>query len=248
MPIPTLSREQSRRFDKIAVEDYGIPGIVLMENAARAGAMEALELLAIKRSANLSTRRQTIEGARAAVICGGGNNGGDGYAIARRLYCAGVRVEVFAVSDPRKLTGDAAINFHIVQRMKLPLREIGDDESLQKAASHWAQSDLLVDAILGTGFSGTLRPQIAAVIERINTISAAFPIPVLAVDVPSGLDCDTGLPCPVAVRADATVTFVAEKSGFRTPEARAHLGKLHVAGIGAPWEILEKVLSQGNRV
>ena len=242
-----LSREQVRLHDKIAIENFGIPGIVLMENAARAAAYEGLELIRAKRQSNLSTGRKTEIGARAAVLCGGGNNGGDGYAIARRLHCAGVKVEVFAVSDPRKLTGDAAINFHIIERMKLPLREIAGAEAPLMTAM-WARSDLLVDAMLGTGFSGVLRPELASVIDCINLLSASFRIPVLAVDVPSGLDCDTGLPCPIAVRADATVTFVAEKKGFRTPEARAHLGKLHVAGIGAPKEILEKVLSQINRV
>jgi NAD(P)H-hydrate epimerase len=232
MPI-ILNREQSRRVDRIAIDEYGIPGIVLMENAARGATDVALETLAANRAGPV------------AVVCGGGNNGGDGYAIARLLHNRGCAVNVVAVGDPQRLGGDAAINFRIVEKMKLPRVDVLDASALPQLAAACANARLIVDAILGTGFSGALKPHLAAVIGALNEVAARNAIPVLAVDVPSGLDCETGLSSEPTVRAARTVTFAALKTGFENPRAQEFLGVVSVADIGVPPEIL--ALAQQSR-
>lgn len=230
-----LSRDQVRRVDRIAIEQYGIPGVVLMENAGRSAAEEALKLVA-----NSAGPRFSAGNVKAAIFCGGGNNGGDGYVIARHLHNAGVQAVVYAAADPRSLSGDAAINRAIVEKMHLDCREILDDGQLNAATPDLEQSHLLVDALLGTGFSGAVRPHLAAVIRRLNAV-ALHDKKVLAVDVPSGLDCDSGVPSNPTVRADVTVTFVAMKKGFQNVQAKPCLGRIVVAGIGAPREILDQL-------
>jgi NAD(P)H-hydrate epimerase len=223
-----LNREQSRCVDRIAIDEYGIPGIVLMENAARGATAVALEMLGDNRAGVVT------------VVCGGGNNGGDGYAIARLLHNQGYLVKLAAISDPHRLSGDAAINFRIVQKMKLPRIDVFDASTLLQLAAAFISARLIVDAILGTGFSGALKPHLAAVIGILNSAAAQHAIPVLAVDVPSGLDCETGLPSEPTVRATRTVTFATLKTGFENPTARAYLGHVSVADIGVPPEILEQ--------
>jgi NAD(P)H-hydrate epimerase len=233
-----LTREQVRRIDQLAIEKYGIPGIVLMENAARAAADEALAMLRSSRTREPGTLN-TFE---VAVVCGGGNNGGDGFAAARHLHNAGVRARVFAVSDPSKLRGDALTNWRIVEHMRIERDIVLDAQSLEAAAAQFEKAGLIIDAILGTGFSGALKPHTAEVIRRLNRAASNKNIPILAVDLPSGLDCDTGIPSNPTIRANATVTFVAPKIGFDQPSAAGCLGRVIVAGIGAPPEIVDEVL------
>ncbi|MFI4861846.1 MAG: NAD(P)H-hydrate epimerase [Phycisphaerales bacterium JB063] len=226
-PAPLLlTRAQAREVDRRAMEDLGIPGIVLMENAGINATDVATGML------------EACGGDGVAIVCGGGNNGGDGYVIARHLANAGRRVVVFSAADPSRLSGDAATNHTACQRMGIPILRIDDAGSLGEHAAKFAAADVLVDALLGTGYSGSqpLGPHAAAVIDAINAAggqAGGAPL-VLAVDVPSGLDCDTGEPAQPAVRADATVTFVALKRGFSAEEARPHLGEVFVVGIGTP--------------
>jgi NAD(P)H-hydrate epimerase len=211
-----LSREQVRAIDRGAIEEFGVPGVVLMENAGR-GAAEVLLSL----------------GARGPVVvcCGKGNNGGDGFVIARHLDNRAVPVRVLLFARPEELAGDTALNYEIVRRSGIPIGERGgqavDATSLRRelAAAEW-----VVDALFGTGLAGAVRPPFDGVIAAINASGAR----VLAVDIPSGLDCDTGEPLGATVRARHTVTFVAMKKGFARPAAREWLGEVHVAGIGAP--------------
>jgi NAD(P)H-hydrate epimerase len=211
-----LSREQVRAIDRRAIEEFGVPGVVLMENAGR-GAAEVLLSL----------------GARGPVVvcCGKGNNGGDGFVIARHLDNRGVPVRVLLFTRPEALTGDAAINCEIVRRsaISFDVRDGAtvDGEALRRelAAAEW-----VVDALFGTGLAGPVRAPFDAVIAAINASGAK----VLAVDIPSGLDCDSGQPLGATVRADHTVTFVAQKLGFAQPAARECVGQVHVADIGAP--------------
>ena len=211
-----LTRDEVRAIDRRAIEEFGVPGAVLMENAGR-GAAEVLLSL----------------GARGPVVvcCGKGNNGGDGFVIARHLDNRGVPVRVLLFAKPDELTGDAAINCEIVRRSGVPLEVRGgqpvDVESLRRelAAAGW-----VVDALFGTGLAGAVRPPFDRVIAAINASGAQ----VLAVDIPSGLDCDTGAPLGPTVRAQHTVTFVAPKTGFAETTARAWLGTVHVVDIGAP--------------
>jgi NAD(P)H-hydrate epimerase len=209
-----LSRDEVRAVDRRAIEQYGVPGVVLMENAGR-GAAEILVGL----------------GARGPVrICAGkGNNGGDGFVIARHLDIQQVPVRVLLFARTEQLTGDAATNFRIVEKAGLPITVFGDVNE-QALTAEFATSDWVVDALFGTGLTGPVRPPFDRVIAAINTSGAR----VLAVDIPSGLDCDTGRPLGATVRAEHTVTFVAPKKGFAEPEAKEWLGQVHVVGIGAP--------------
>jgi NAD(P)H-hydrate epimerase len=209
-----LSREETRALDRRAIEEFGVPGVVLMENAGR-GAAEVLLALGVH--------------GPVAICCGKGNNGGDGFGIARHLHNKRVRVGVHLFGRPEDLTGDAAINQRIVARLSLPLAihpEPAPD--IARLRRELAMAEWVVDALFGTGLTGPVRAPFDAVIAAINEA----PGKVLAVDIPSGLDCDTGTPLGPTVRATHTVTFVAQKKGFANPAARPWLGQVHVADIG----------------
>lgn len=212
-----FDRQSVRAVDRAAIEEYGIPGIVLMENAARSLAAEALKMLDPQRSP-----------ATVLIICGSGNNGGDGYALARHLHNAGRNPILVSLGEPAPET-DAAVNRQICR--KLALRERAPD-----APDLFGDADLIVDAIFGTGLARPVRGAAAEMIERINAAEA----PVLAVDVPSGLDCDTGQELGTAVKATRTVTFVGPKSGFGESGAGQYTGTVVVADIGAPVELVER--------
>jgi NAD(P)H-hydrate epimerase len=181
-----------------------------MENAGR-GAAEMLLGLGV---------RGTV-----AICCGKGNNGGDGLVIARHLDLHKFPVRVHLTVPPNELTGDAAVNCHIVERSGIPI--VSGMQGLENA-------DWIVDALLGTGLAGAVRQPFLTAIEMINRQSRK----VLAVDIPSGLDCDTGKPLGTAVRADHTVTFAAPKIGFQNPAAQPWLGQVHVVDIGAPRSLI----------
>lgn len=167
------------------------------------------------------------------IACGRGNNAGDGFVIARHLDLRGVDVRVLLFGDPTSLSGDAAANFAIIERAEIPVEVFaGIDESRMQAAL--AGADWIVDALLGTGTRGAPRPPLDWAIERLNAAQARK----LAVDLPSGLDADSGFPARPTFRADHTCTFVAEKSGFANPDAREFLGAVHVLDIGAPRKLL----------
>ncbi len=216
MQPPT--REQIREIDRCANEEYGIAGIVLMENAGR----NAAELI----RANL---KETDRPAAVCILCGRGNNGGDGFVIARHLFNAGLKVEIILFADPEKLAPDARINHDIAHKMKIQIRPFTASE----AAACVSRAQVVIDALLGTGFSGKVRPPLDRAIELINSADHALKI---AIDVPSGLDCNTGQPAAATVRADLTITFVAPKIGFA--RAADYTGQVLVADIGAPRMLL----------
>jgi NAD(P)H-hydrate epimerase len=226
----TLTREQVRRVDRIAIEEFGVPGIVLMENASR-GAAEAII------DANLPRDRVLI-------LCGGGNNGGDGLAIARHLYNAGSRVTVGLCTDPAKYPGDALINWKIVAAMKLPTVTVTPSRLTELLHTDESRPTMLVDAIFGTGLTAPPREPFAEIATILNSAHR----PVVAIDLPSGMDCDTGRPLgPVAIRATMTVTFVGLKLGFTRPGADAYTGSVRVVDIGCPKEAVERALHDGAR-
>lgn len=219
----SLSRAEVREVDRRAIEDYGVPGVVLMENAG-AGTARLLESLGV--------------GGPVAVACGKGNNGGDGFVIARHLDLAGHAVRLLLACRPEEVRGDAAVNLRIAERSGLTIECLADgDQAAWEVAV--AGADWIVDALLGTGASGTPMGAIAAAIGAINAGRARGGTRVLAVDLPSGLDCDTGTAAGACVRADATATFVARKRGFDAAGAAAFTGDVHVIGIGAPRAVLE---------
>jgi len=214
-----MSRAEVRAVDSWAIHEMGVPGVVLMENAGRSCA----ELV--------QDRLTAVENPEVGIFCGTGNNGGDGYVIARHLLDAGFRVNVVLCGDREKVRGDARINLDILERLGRTVEHL--DPGAADAASQireWAgHADMIVDALFGTGLQGDLREPYRSLIETINALKR----PVLAVDIPSGLDCDTGQALGSAVLAVCTVTFVAVKKGFlAVPEARRYLGELYVASIG----------------
>ena len=214
-----LSRQQVRELDRRAIELWGVPGVVLMENAGR-GAADALEAVFGPASSK-----------RVAVVAGGGNNGGDGFVIARHLHIRGADCVVFLVADEARVAGDAAVNLAILARLGVRVhRRTGP--ALAGLAGELGSFDLVVDALGGTGIEGALRGDVAVAVEQINAAGK----PVLAVDIPTGLDCDTGQAYRPTVRADLTVTFAARKLGFEAPGAAKYTGRVIVADIGVPVE------------
>jgi len=223
-----LTRAQCRAVDRYAIDELGIPGVVLMENAGR----NAADL--IERWLRARRKGESRRG-RVAVICGKGNNGGDGFVIARHLVHRGYTVSVDLFGDASSLAGDAAVNHAIVAQMGISIRPLDGGRALATAARRWRRCDLLVDALLGTGFAGEVREPLAGVVRRINAMDGPL---VVAVDVPSGLDADTGKPGGVAVRADRTVTFLAAKVGYRKKAAKPYVGRVAVVDIGAPTRLI----------
>lgn len=212
--------------DQMAIEQFGMPGVVLMENAGRGAALKTIEVLG-----------GSIEGRRIAIACGGGNNGGDGFVIARHLHNAGAAVTIFLAAHAEQIRGDAAVHYRIARQMGLPLVSCMTAGQVEQAVGPLRQSDCIIDALLGTGFSGQVRSPLAELIEQINA-AALHGTQVVAVDVPSGLDCDSGTAAGTAVRAGLTVTFVAPKVGLLKDTAARYVGRIAVVDIGVPREIV----------
>lgn len=233
-----LTRRQAREVDRYAIEQLGLPGLILMENAGINASGAIFDLL---------SERYIIDedSAAVAILCGGGNNGGDGYVVARQLHAWGLTPTVYALKPPADLTGDAAVNAKVCQRLALPIVELPDALAVDRYSAVWQRAHIVVDAMLGTGFSGQmqLREPIASAIRAVNDLAGPS---IVCLDLPSGLDCDSGQPSPsdegpLAVRADLTITFVAHKVGFAQPEAKGYLGKIVTADIGLPHSIADAV-------
>lgn len=208
---------QMRAIDRRAIHEIGIPGVVLMENAGRRVFEEATKMVAPEQGVVL-------------VLCGKGNNGGDGYVVGRHLLNNGYSAEVHLLGTTAKVSGDAAINLTILQRMGKGVNELHDENDVRRVASEAYSAALVVDALLGTGLKGEVTGLYAALISAIAESRAR----VLSVDIPSGLDADTGEPLGAAVRAEKTVTFQYPKVGFKNPGAKQFLGELVIADIGIP--------------
>jgi NAD(P)H-hydrate epimerase len=219
----TLTREQSRLVDRLAAEQFGLCGLVLMENAGR-GVADVLCGLGIA--------------GPVVICCGKGNNAGDGFVIARHLDLRGHNVRVLLWAEPAELTGDAEVNFRILQKTAVPIQIFGNRHDAELLAELLADAAWIVDALLGTGARGDPRPPLDMVIDQLNAAAASK----LAVDLPSGLDCDTGIAASHTIRASETCTFVAAKPGFFAPGAEKYVGRLHVLDIGAPRRVIDMVL------
>jgi len=214
-----MSREQIRAIDAWAIDRIGVPGVVLMENAGRSCAELVKEKLA------------GVAHPRVCIFCGTGNNGGDGYVIARHLLSADSAVKVVLYGDRAKMRGDARTNHGILKRLGNAVQSfdaMGGD-LVSRVRSLAGDADMIVDALFGTGLQGELHESYRSLIESINALGR----PILAVDIPSGLDCDTGKPLGAAIQATYTVTFVAVKKGFVAgPDAVKYVGELYIASIG----------------
>ncbi len=214
-----VTAQEMRAFDSATIQDYGIPGVVLMENAGRT----TFQMLK-------SHIGEDLDGLRVAVVAGPGNNGGDGYVIARYLINHGAEVDTFLLAPKDKIKGDALINLKILAKMTDRIYEASDEECLADACEAWQDKDVIVDAILGTGLTSEVRSPYREAIEEINRSPALR----LAVDLPSGLDADTGKVLGVAVRADITATYGFMKVGMALYPGLDYCGDIEVVDISIP--------------
>jgi NAD(P)H-hydrate epimerase len=222
--MKVVTADQMQELDRKAIETYRIPGIVLMENAGK-GATEII-----------LNSFPDIQGKNVAIIAGKGNNGGDGFVIARHLMNRGIAVKVFLLTDSKSLRGDAETNFFIFHRMKGEIISIPSIKDYQKVKRDLEKADILIDAIFGTGLDAEVRGYYREVIDHLNTLRR----PIVAIDVPSGLDADTGKPLGAAIRATLTVTFGLPKVGLLISPGIDYVGKLEVVDIGIPKNLVEE--------
>jgi len=208
-----LTAGQSKAIDRRAWEELGISTLVLMENAGRAVAVEAGKL----------------SKGKIAVLCGKGNNGGDGFVAARHLLALGIKPAVFLAGKIGDAAGEAKTNLEILLRMEQKIVEV-DTGNLRSIKRRFSAYGLVIDALLGAGLSGAARGIYKELIDLINS-SKAY---ILSVDIPSGLDATTGKALGSCVKADKTITFVARKRGMVVGDGPKYCGKVVVADIGAP--------------
>lgn len=207
-----LTRNAARRLDIDAQRLHGLSGLELMERAA----MGAVEIACT----------MVDPGGRILIACGCGNNGGDGWAMARLLHHRDYSVTIISLSAP-PADSDAAVNAGRAQNLTLNHQPLADD---------LPTADLIIDAVFGIGLNRPIAGQALELVTAIN----AHPSPVLAIDVPSGLDADNGESLGCAVKADVTVTFFAPKTGFFSPRARESIGTLHSIGLGVSNALIQE--------
>jgi NAD(P)H-hydrate epimerase len=240
--MAVLTRQQVRELDRRAIQEYGMSGLVLMENAGR-GVADVICQLIGQPPALPGVSRAAIDAPVVTIVCGKGNNGGDGFVIARHLDMFGLAVRIVLLGNPEELTGDAAANFSIIRNAGLSIEIVAAPLDTVRFDAAITGSVWLIDAILGTGAVGEPRSPYAEAIDRMN----ASGLPIMAVDVPSGLDCDTGAPAQHTIRAAHTCTFVASKPGFSVERAKPYVGHLHVLDIGAPRRLLDELKASASR-
>ncbi len=218
-----VTAEEMRLADEAAINEFGIPGIVLMENAGQAVVRQVEELLG------------TLEGKKAAIFCGGGNNGGDGLVAARHLFNRGCEVRLYFLTDPEIFRGDALTNYNILNNMGVAGFQLTEGSRLNVARMALWSADVAIDAIFGTGLRDDVRDITLQVINMFNESDT----PVISCDIPSGLSSTTGQPLGAAVKADITVAFGFCKLGLVLPAAQPYVGKLVVADISLPAQVEE---------
>lgn len=225
--FPILTASAMQRADKLTIEQFGIPSFALMESAGRAAAHRILEKYAPK---------------RATILCGSGNNGGDGLVIARVLAAQGVSMDLILVGNFAKSTSETKKNLELVEALQLYGESNLKTHRFQNIAqlAQLATPDVWIDALLGTGLETAVRPEASEIIEWLNAQLA----PKVAIDVPSGINATTGEVCGVAVRADHTITMAALKTGLLLNEAPDFTGSVEVVEIGIPRFILYESAKQ----
>jgi len=219
--------DQIQRLDRAAIEEYGVPSLILMENAGRAAACQALKMFKGRQG-------------HVSIFCGVGNNAGDGFVAARHLINAGVKVKIFLIGRPGAIKNDAAVNYQILRRAGEYVEAAGGITPALRR--HMARTGLVIDAIFGVGLNRELEPPFSSVIGFLNASGKKT----LSVDIPSGLDGSTGHLYGPAVKADVTVTFTRAKKGLFLRHGPAHAGRVIVADIGIPRQLVMKLSSHGR--
>jgi len=222
--MKVATAEQMQELDRKTIETYRIPGVVLMENAGR-GTTEAI-----------SSFFPDLQRRKVVIFAGKGNNGGDGFVIARYLLNRNVAVKVYLLADPNVLRGDAEINFQAFKRMKGEVIPVPSSMEFQKVKKDLERFDLIIDGIFGTGLDAEVRGYYREVINHLNSLQK----PIVAVDIPSGLDANTGKPLGTAVRATLTVTFGLPKTGHLVSPGVDYVGQLKVIDISIPKILIEE--------
>jgi ADP-dependent NAD(P)H-hydrate dehydratase / NAD(P)H-hydrate epimerase len=212
-----VTASEMRELDRRAIQDLGIPSLVLMENAGRT-------------TYQILRREFPVIQGEVAVVAGRGNNGGDGFVVARYLANAGIPGAVFLLGQRDQVGGDARVNLDILSHLGVEIKEVFTDADLNPVIHRLAKAGLIVDALLGTGLNSPVEGLMAALIERLNHLRA----PVLAVDIPTGLSSDTGEVLGVALKAQVTVTFGWPKLGQIMPPGRDYVGRLWQVDISIP--------------
>ena len=225
-----LNAAQMREADRFTIEDIGIPSLVLMENAGRQ-VVAALE----------AAYESRLNG-RVAVLCGRGNNGGDGFVVARTLLQRGIDAAVFVVGALTDVRGDAKVNLEILGRLGVTVVEISDEQSWELHFSEISQCTLIIDAIFGTGLKSPLAGMMETVVADVNASS----IPIVSIDLPSGLSADTPHILGDCIDASMTVTLAAPKLPLVLPPGEEHAGDVVIADIGIPHEVIDGV--EGQRI
>jgi len=218
-----LYADQMKEIDRKATDHYLIPSLLLMENAG------------IRVWEKVKGIIGSLSKAKVTILTGRGNNGGDGLVLGRHLINAGATVKIFLLGESQNLSPDASVNFNILEKMNANLFPLRADADLERLTNALLSSDLIVDAIYGIGFRGSLDDFETRVIQMINLSK----VPVVAVDIPSGVEADTGKVHGAAVKADHTVTFALPKLGQFLEPGRNYVGELTVADISIPTPLLE---------
>ena len=221
--MKVVTAEQMQQLDQRAIENFGIPGIVLMENAGRGSAEFILQ------------KYPHLHRSVVAIVAGKGNNGGDGFVIARYLVNHGISVKVYLLADPKVLRGDAETNYQIFLRMKGEVISIPSLTEYQKVKRDLEKVDLIIDGIFGTGLDAEVRGYYREVIEHLNRLQK----PKVAIDIPSGLNANTGKPLGAAIRAALTLTFGLPKVGLLIPPGTEYTGELKLIDISIPRRLIE---------
>lgn len=223
-----VKASEIKEMDRLSIHEIGIPGAVLMENAARGASRIFLEHF------------DPVEGSHVIIICGRGNNGGDGYVMARYLSQAGLKITVLILSETDKISGDALTNLDIIKRMGIEIKAAPDYEAWAGISASLAECDYIIDGILGTGLNSQVKGFYGSVIGDINKSGK----PVTAIDIPSGLNADTGQVMGVAVKAELAVTFGFPKLGQLLFPGAELVGRLARIDIGIPDIVVERVSSE----
>lgn len=218
-----LRKEKIRLLDSIAINDYKIPGIILMENAGSKSA----EI--IYKELNEPTKDLVV------ILCGKGNNGGDGFVIARHLNNLGVSVKVYLFADRQQITGDAKTNLEILYKMKVFVEEV---LNIEKVANAIKETNIIIDAMLGTGVDGEIKETFKQIIRIANSLNGKI---IYAIDTPTGLDCNTGEILGECIKATKTITFVASKTGFFLNKGPEYCGEVFVVDISIPADLIISV-------